>query len=51
MRFFLAALLIGLLVVCATAVAPQKSVIFTYPSETPDHVIDEAMSAIQEAVR
>ena len=32
-----------------SAQVPQKAVIVTYPEDTPDHVLDKAMEAIEAA--
>jgi hypothetical protein len=32
-----------------SALVPQKSVIVTYPEDTPNHVLDQAMQAIEAA--
>lgn len=50
MRFFLLTLLVGILVICASALAPQKAILVTYPNDTPGSVIDEAKKTIEEAV-
>jgi hypothetical protein len=42
--------LLGLLVATASAVVSQKAVIVSYPNETPDFVVNQAMDAIREAV-
>ena len=42
--------LLGMLVVTVSAVASQKAVIISYPNETPDSVVNQAMDAIREAV-
>ncbi|ORY10565.1 hypothetical protein BCR34DRAFT_485403 [Clohesyomyces aquaticus] len=49
MRFALFSFLVALLAVCVMAVAPQKSVIISYPGNTPQSVVDKAMDAIREA--
>ena len=49
MRFALSALLLALLVVLAAATSPQRSVIVSYPDDTPDSVLDEAKAAIKQA--
>lgn len=51
MRFALFSFLLALLAASAMAVAPLKSVIISYPKETPQKVVDEAMDAIRNAVR
>jgi len=43
-----------LIAICAVAVlglAPQKSVVVTYPQDTPDSVLTQAKDAIKAAVR
>ncbi|KAF2471288.1 uncharacterized protein BDR25DRAFT_285781 [Lindgomyces ingoldianus] len=49
MRFALFSLLLALLAAFAMAVAPQKSVVISYPKDTPQSVVDQAMDAIREA--
>jgi hypothetical protein len=50
MKLHLLLFLLGLLAVTASAVATQKAVIVSYPNETPDSVVNQAMDAIREAV-
>ncbi|PSN68389.1 hypothetical protein BS50DRAFT_492475 [Corynespora cassiicola Philippines] len=49
MRFALFAFLFALLAACTMAVAPLKSVIVSFPNDTPDHIVDEAKEAIRKA--
>lgn len=42
--------LLSLLAVAASALATQKAVIVSYPNETPDSVVSQAMDAVREAV-
>jgi hypothetical protein len=42
--------LLCLLIATASAVVSQKAVIVSYPNETPDSVVNQAMDAIREAV-
>ncbi|KAF2180252.1 hypothetical protein K469DRAFT_715502 [Zopfia rhizophila CBS 207.26] len=49
MRFALFSFLLALLAAYAMAAAPLKSVIISYPNETPPHIVDQAMDAIREA--
>ncbi|KAF2855291.1 hypothetical protein T440DRAFT_464565 [Plenodomus tracheiphilus IPT5] len=49
MRFALFSLVVALLAAFAMAVAPHRSVIISWPNETPDHVIEEAKEAIRKA--
>jgi|TARA_R110002003_G_scaffold1048_18_gene22319 hypothetical protein len=46
MRFVLASIIIALLAAFAMAVAPHKSVIMSWPNDTPDSVVEEAKQAI-----
>lgn len=48
MKFAILTILFALLAV-ALAAAPQKSVIVSYPDNTPQHVLDDAMAAIKAA--
>lgn len=50
MRFAFGIFLFALLAAFALAVAPQKPVIVSYPNDTPQSVIDQAMDAIKKAV-
>ncbi|OCK80186.1 hypothetical protein K432DRAFT_382465 [Lepidopterella palustris CBS 459.81] len=49
MRFAILSLLLALLAAYAIAVAPQKSVIVSYPDNTPDSVLSQAKAAIVDA--
>ncbi|OAL55337.1 hypothetical protein IQ07DRAFT_163406 [Pyrenochaeta sp. DS3sAY3a] len=49
MRFTLVSFLIAFLATFAMAVAPQRSVIISWPNETPDHIVEEAKEAIRQA--
>jgi len=50
MKFTLHLLLIALFVVFVCASAPQKQIIVSYPKNTPDHIVEEAMAEIRKAV-
>lgn len=49
MRFALTALFVALLAAFAMATAPQKSVIMSWPNDTPDSVVEAAKKAIIDA--
>ncbi|KAF2741927.1 hypothetical protein M011DRAFT_482120 [Sporormia fimetaria CBS 119925] len=49
MRSALLCFLFALLATYAMAVAPFKRVIISYPNETPQKVVDDAMKAIEDA--
>jgi hypothetical protein len=49
MRFALTAVFVALLAAFAMAAAPQKSVIMSWPNDTPDSVVDAAKKAIIDA--
>jgi hypothetical protein len=49
MKFYILSLLLALLAITVSAVAPQKAIIVTYPKHTPDSVIQDAMKAIKES--
>lgn len=49
MKLFLAVFLCSLIQV-ALAVQPHKSVVVTYPQDTPDSVLGQAKQAIKDAV-
>ncbi|WPH00976.1 Hypothetical protein R9X50_00381000 [Acrodontium crateriforme] len=49
MRVTITFLLVALLAALAMAVAPQSPVIVSYPEDTPNSVIQEAMEAIKKA--
>lgn len=42
-------LLLTLLLAFTWATSPQRSVIVSYPDDTPDSVLDEAKSAVKQA--
>ena len=46
MKFPLFALLLAILAVCALGATDQRSVIVSYPNETPDEILDEAKAAV-----
>ena len=50
MKLLISACILAHLVVLASAVNTQKAVIVSYPSDTPDSVISDAMAVIREAV-
>lgn len=50
MKFTIHLLLIALIVALAYAATEQKQVIVSYPKDTPDSVVENAMAAIKEAV-
>jgi hypothetical protein len=49
MRFAITSLFVALLATFAMAVAPQKSVIMSWPNDTPDSVVEAAKQAIIDA--
>lgn len=49
MRFTILTILFTLLAVVFAAV-PQRSVMISYPDNTPQHVLDDAMASIKAAV-
>ncbi len=49
MRFTVFSLVIALLAAFAMAVAPQRSVVISWPNDTPDHIVEEAKEAIRNA--
>ena len=51
MKLQLSALVLSLLAALALAVESQKQVVISYPNDTPASVMEEAKSAIIEAVR
>ena len=52
MRFPIYLLLLALIAVLGVyAAAPQQAIVVSYPNDTPDSVIAEAMAMIKEAVR
>ena len=50
MRFAFNILLLAFLAAFASATAPQKPVIVSYPNDTPQSVLEKAMDAIRNAV-
>jgi hypothetical protein len=42
-------MLLTIVVGVFSALVPQKAVIVTYPEDTPNHVLDKAMEAIEAA--
>ena len=51
MKLALNVVFLAVFAVLAAAVAPQKPVIVSYPQDTPQSVLDQAMEAIRKAVR
>ncbi|KAF2002511.1 hypothetical protein P154DRAFT_488535 [Amniculicola lignicola CBS 123094] len=49
MRFAILSTLLAVFVTYAMAVAPLKSVIISYPNDTPQSVVDQAMESIKAA--
>jgi hypothetical protein len=49
MRFALTALSVALFATFTMAVAPHKSVIMSWPNDTPDSVVEAAKQAIIDA--
>jgi len=49
MKFIMNIGLVFLLALCALAVTPEKQVIVSYPKNTPQHVIDAAKKAVEDA--
>jgi hypothetical protein len=49
MRFALSVLFVALLAAFAMAAAPYKSVIMSWPNDTPDSVVEAAKQAIIDA--
>jgi hypothetical protein len=49
MKLYIFSLFLALLAITVSSVAPQKAIIITYPDNTPDSVLREAMNAIEEA--
>lgn len=50
MKFFLATLLVAIMVALAMAASDLKSIIVSYPKGTPTSELDELKKAIDEAV-
>ena len=51
MKLYLLTLCLALFLVATLAAAPQKQVIITYATDTPDSVLEDAKRIIKEAVR
>lgn len=51
MRIYIFSVIVSILVLTASAALPKKQVIITYPSNTPDSILDEAKMTITSAVR
>ncbi|KAJ4378668.1 hypothetical protein N0V86_005539 [Didymella sp. IMI 355093] len=49
MRFATLSVLTALFAATTMAVAPQRSVIISFPNETPDHIVEEAKEGIRKA--
>ncbi|MCJ1404394.1 hypothetical protein MMC11_007619 [Xylographa trunciseda] len=49
MKLYIFSILLSLLVISTTATLPKKQVVITYPSNTPDSVLDEAKLVITSA--
>lgn len=49
MRFYIISLLVALFFGCAFAIKTQKPILVTYPPDTPQSVIDEAIVALKKA--
>lgn len=49
MKSYIFSLFLAVLAITVSAVAPQKAVLISYPQDTPDSVLKEAMNAIEEA--
>ncbi|KAJ4987543.1 hypothetical protein SVAN01_07000 [Stagonosporopsis vannaccii] len=49
MRFATLSILTALFAATSMAVAPQRSVIISFPNETPDHIVEEAKESIRKA--
>lgn len=50
MKLLLLLFVLSLLAVTAFAVTLQKAVIVSYPNDTPDSIVDQAMDTVREAV-
>jgi hypothetical protein len=50
MKFQLLLSLLSLLAVTVSGIATQKAVIVSYPNDTPDSVVNQAMDAVRDAV-
>jgi hypothetical protein len=51
MKLLFIAFLFTILAALGAAVAPLKSVVVSYPEDTPDHIVSQAKDAIWAAVR
>lgn len=49
MRFATLSVLTALFAATTMAAAPQRSVIVSFPNETPDHIVEEAKEGIRKA--
>lgn len=49
MKFAIVTLLLSLFALTALAAPPQRSVIVSYPDDTPNSVLDEAKAAVKQA--
>lgn len=49
MRFATLSILTALFAATTMAAAPQKSVIISFPNDTPDHIVEEAKEGIRKA--
>jgi len=49
MRFIIFSLLVALLATFAMATAPQRSVIISWPNDTPDEIVEQSKEAIRKA--
>jgi hypothetical protein len=49
MRFATLSVLTALFAATTMAVAPQRSVIISFPNDTPDHIVEEAKEGIRKA--
>ena len=49
MRFATLSVLTALFAATTMAAAPQRSVIISFPNETPDHIVEEAKEGIRKA--
>ncbi|KAF2085794.1 hypothetical protein K490DRAFT_67391 [Saccharata proteae CBS 121410] len=49
MKAFLISVLLALLAACVLAAAPHRSVLISYPKDTPDHIVNQAKDAIVNA--
>jgi hypothetical protein len=49
MRFAVFSFLVALLAALVMATAPQRSVIISWPKETPDEIVEQSKEAIRQA--